>query len=198
MKYYFLRHGITSINKNNLCLGSRSDPEILPEANQKLCELAEKIKDKEFIAIYSSPLIRCLQTAYILQERLRINCEIKSDRRLIEIDFGSKYTERSFEEMRLFGDDKFLYNTNYRIPPDGESLNDVGYRIKDFLKDTTSINHKWNILVISHGLVIHSIEALVKNQNSYELMELAIRNRKKHDRIITFNYDAEITDFEEL
>ena len=77
---YIIRHGKTAMNHANLLQG-RSDIPLNEEGILQAQEAKEKLADVAFDAVYTSPLIRAVQTARILVPGL----EPVADERLIEI-----------------------------------------------------------------------------------------------------------------
>ena len=62
-KIHLIRHGITDANLKGLYIGNRTDLPLCPEGFKQLKDMRE---DKEYPYIeklYSSPMLRCRQTA---------------------------------------------------------------------------------------------------------------------------------------
>ena len=75
-KFSFSRHKKTKLNKN-IFLGQKLNPNIINH------NTSNEFKNLNFNKCYSSPSIRCLQTASIVAEK-----KIISDNNLKEIDYG--------------------------------------------------------------------------------------------------------------
>lgn len=85
MKLFLVRHGETDWNKINKLQGSTDIP-LNDKGREQAQRAAEKLKEKEFDMILSSPLKRAYETAQIINKYH--NKKIKKDIELVERDFG--------------------------------------------------------------------------------------------------------------
>ena len=159
MKLYFVRHGETVSNKNNTTTGWVDSP-----LNDEGIEQARKTSleiPMDFSEIYCSDLIRCKQTAEIINQKL--NLPIQYDARLRERNFGSlggiSWDEMSSEMKEI---DK-LQKYNYRSYG-GESAEDVKQRLFAFIEDICNTKKDKKILVVTHGGNIRMLHNLLNNQ----------------------------------
>ena len=146
---YIIRHGKTELNKANVLQG-RSDYPLNDEGIGQAKEAAKKLNSIEFDYVYSSPLIRAVQTAEIVAP----NRKIQLDDRLIEMDYG-QYEGTDLrnmpEEIRIFFSD-FVHNP----APDGmEPLAEVVKRTGAFLEEIRT--HRGNILISTHAIAMKGI-----------------------------------------
>ena len=119
-------------------------------------ESAEKLKDKQIDAIFSSDLLRTRQTAQIVGRALKI--APKFDKRLREVGFGA-LNGKSAEELLYLGFEKDRLNKRLKK---GEAYKEVLKRVMLFLK---SIDKKYsgkNILLVSHQCPLWILENKVK------------------------------------
>lgn len=97
--------------------------------------------------IYSSPLKRCVETAFFIGEPI----EISND--LIEIDFGD-WEGLTMQEIQKRNPRKFnnwLYDfKNFRMPG-GESVRSMVKRVDRFWKYVAEKHRQGNILIVTHG-----------------------------------------------
>ena len=159
MKLYFVRHGQTQFNKDGLITGQIDEP-LIEEGIQEAEATAEEM-DTNYTEIYSSDLLRCRQTAEILNRKL--NLEIKYDKRLRERHFGS-IAGKKFEDTDPTGelrkrDLSCMYD--YR-QYGGESVEDVKNRIFSFINEVKAKEGK--ILIVTHGGVVRLLHNIVNNQ----------------------------------
>lgn len=159
MKLYFARHGQTQFNKDGLITGQID--ELLIEEGVKEAEETMKNMATDFTEIYSSDLLRCKQTAEILNKKL--NLEIKYDKRLRERNFGSiaggKFQEIDPSgEMRRKDMDCIYSYREYG----GESVDDVKNRLFSFINEIK--NKKSKILIVTHGGIIRLLHNTINNQ----------------------------------
>ncbi len=167
MNLYIMRHGETFWNKEGLIQGS-SDIELTELGT----ELAEKTRDGfakdgiHFQRIYTSPYIRAVRTAEIVNEK---QCaQLMIDRRVREMCFG-KYEGLPLKKIK--DSDKniqycFSVPSLYKPDETGESFADVYERIDDFLDNEIKPleqNHDIeNVLVVCHGAVIRTFLTRIK------------------------------------
>ncbi len=161
MKMFFLRHGETDGNKEKILQG-RIDNLLNDKGRSQALNAREEIKDIIFDDVYTSPLRRAVETAMIasgLEEESLIK-----DERIMEISFGDmegRIVSRDNEKMVDF----FLHPERYEPVNNGESYDSLLERVKDFLDEMSKkyeANPKANILVVSHGALIHGIILYIK------------------------------------
>lgn len=154
MELYIVRHGETDWNKERKVQGAADIP--LNEYGIHLAEeTAVGLKDIRFDAAYSSPLVRAKKTAEVILEGR--NIEIKEDKRIQEISFGS------YEGMCISGEhmapesdkfNKFFVDTENYIPGDGgETVGQLMERTGVFLQELckNELLADKRILVATHG-----------------------------------------------
>lgn len=146
---YIIRHGKTELNKANVLQG-RSNYPLNEEGIKQAKEAAEKLRDIHFEHVYSSPLIRAVQTAKIIVPK----AEPVIDERLIEMDYGpyegSNLQNPAPEIISFFSD--FVHNP----APDGmEPLDEVVARTGDFIEDIRHLSG--DILISTHAIAMKGI-----------------------------------------
>jgi len=151
-KINLIRHGMTKANIEGLYLG-RTD---LPLCDDGIAEL-EKLKmeyDYPFAEIvYTSPLKRCVQTAY----QLYPSTELKVVDDLAECNFGD-FEGKSYKDLQYSDDFKAWLEDSVRVsPPNGESGSEFLKRSLRALSDIFNDMLEKGITdasVITHGGVI--------------------------------------------
>src|SRR6185312_5659754 len=83
---YFLRHGQTTLSRDDTFCGSGLDPELTPEGLEMAHAFSNAYQSKAWAGIYASSLRRTMQTAEPLCERLQIKLEARDE--LQEIAYG--------------------------------------------------------------------------------------------------------------
>jgi broad specificity phosphatase PhoE len=148
-----VRHGSTTVNKDN-CFRSRLDPPLDKAGIEQAKKAAEDVakEHKGFVKkIVSSPMLRALQTADFLAEKLGL--EVVQERGLISWNLGF-----------LSGKNKDEYNDilNYyvdhpkKVIPEGEALDDLETRIQEFFEKelrtegTVYFTHNSNLVTIEN------------------------------------------------
>ena len=172
MNVYLLRHGETAANKEGRIQGRIDIP-----LNDYGIELAEVTRDgiqKEgirFDKIYSSPLIRAVQTATIVRGD-REPHQIILDDRIMEMAFGKgeslfiKDIKEKPEHANL--KNCFSAPSKYIAKDGAESYEEILARAKDFLENEIKPLEGTceNVLVVCHGAMIR---ALLLNVNGWDI-----------------------------
>ena len=147
---YIIRHGQTEKNRANVLQG-RSDIPLNDSGRQQ----AEKVKDHfikagiHFELVYTSPLIRAVQTAAIIAEGIP---QVK-DERLIEMDYGPyegmDLANPAPEVLEFFRD--FVHNP---APNGMEPLQAIVVRLGSFLEEIREEAAEKNILISTHAIAM--------------------------------------------
>ena len=145
---FFIRHFKTDLNDNTF-LGQRRDPEIK--------EIKSKLQLDDIDCIYSSPMLRTIQTAEIISKKK----EIIIDKRLKEIDYGLAegldYDELHHGFPYIIEGWKSKKDMSF---PDGENTEDVLVRLKSFLKflkKDLNANNKKKIGIVTHNVILRCL-----------------------------------------
>lgn len=166
MKIYVIRHGQTDINIQNK-INALNDVDLNSEGVRQAKNLADKIKDIDYDFIISSPLIRTIHTAELLNIK---NKEMILDKRIQERDAGY-LTE---QPVSLIRDEDWwsVYPKNdYK---DAETVINVIQRVKIFLDEIKVRYKNKNIIIVTHGGVSKAIKVYFEgipddgNINTYE------------------------------
>ena len=161
MKIDFVRHGQTEFNKQGFATGKTDVP--LNEEGIKEAQKVSLAISNDYQELYCSDLLRCKQTAEILNQKL--NLPIKFDSRLGERDFGS-LTGKKISEIDPSGvlkekDKNQQYN--YR-PYGGESVEDVKERLFSFIKEIQNNIKDRKILVVTSGGIIRLLHNILSGE----------------------------------
>ena len=161
MKITLVRH--TSLNiSSNICYG-QSDVDVSIKFDEELRVLREKLLNKEFDAIYSSPLQRCHKLAQALSTDETLNFSERNivlDDRLKELHFGD-WELSSWDDIPRDIFDTWANDYANLAPPKGETFSQLHARAKSFVDDVSNHSQDKNILVITHGGLIRALIAEV-------------------------------------
>lgn len=165
LQLYIVRHGETEWNTAKRLQGWQNSS--LTENGIEGAKLLSKsLKDIRFDFIYSSPLTRALDTANYIKkddERLIILDEIK------EMGFG-KWEGLEKEKLeKLYGEEYFNFWKRPHLykPVGGETFEELKNRIKIGL-NKISENGGEKVLLVSHGVVIKTLQAMAKGHTLEE------------------------------
>lgn len=154
--FYFVRHGESEGNVAGI-LSGHLDVSLTPRGVEQAKETA-RIIPSDYEYIYSSDLLRCKQTAEIVNVR---NLPIQYDARLRERCFGT-LEGRGWKELDPEGTLRakdVAQQYDYR-PQGGESADDVEKRIFACIADIKStVPEHAKVLIVAHGGVIRLLHA---------------------------------------
>lgn len=151
-----MRHGTTAWNVEHKLQGRTDIP--LDDRGVLMAELTgQTLKEKgvRFDLVFSSPLIRALETARLIAPY----AQASTDERLVELSFGQcegKVTDIMLRSddcpFRFFKKDPVKYNEEIRLA-DGESLDSLLERTSDFLREVIEpyAGTSKRILISGHG-----------------------------------------------
>ena len=159
MKLYVVRHGETLANIQNTVSGDKESPLTMKGIAQAKA-LGLEFNDTNFDIVFSSPLLRAIDTArYITRKTVHI------DERLIERNYG-------------LNEGKLIKNTNpeelwdYNLNTskyENEPVQDLLKRVGSFLKELKANYQDKTVLVVTHSgiarAIHYNIEKLPKDGN---------------------------------
>lgn len=163
MNLYILRHGETDWNKA-LKMQGQSDIPLNDYGRELAVKTGEGLKDVDFDYVFSSPLIRAVETAEIVLAGK--NVSIEKDDRIKEISFGVYEGMRPEERPANFND--FFKAPDKFIPGEGaESYYDLCNRTKEFIESVILPLAKKepaaNVMISGHGAMNKSLLLYFKN-----------------------------------
>ena len=152
MRILLIRHG-----RQNSPLCNVNVP-LAEEGRRQAALLGERLKDEKIEAVWSSDLIRAVETADIINESLQVPREIRKDIR--EISFGDM--EGLSDEVIADRFEEFLRERSRMekdLPyPGGECAGEVVVRAVPVLKEIMEHDYE-TVAVVTHGGVIRSLVA---------------------------------------
>ncbi|AGB41628.1 alpha-ribazole phosphatase [Halobacteroides halobius DSM 5150] len=153
-----VRHGETDWNQAGRFQGSEDIP-LNDKGKSQAKKLAQRLKNKQFDAIYASDLSRAFKTAEIIADNH--NLVIKERKALQEINFGEW-------EGLTFADLQAEYQSEFEAweqdpvtngAPSGENLAKFQTRVVASLKKILIDDTSKRVLVVTHGGVVRVLVA---------------------------------------
>lgn len=162
--FYFIRHGQTDWNKNNLRMGQKDIP--LNEIGiAQAQEMQKLITSLNFSHIFYSPLQRTVQTMLIATAHL--NCNKVMLNELKEWNFGDWEGKPSGKSV--------THDIYAIVPPQGETTQVFFDRIGSALNHV--LTHDEPILIIAHGgtyyAICHYLNLPIKPIHNCQLVQFA-------------------------
>lgn len=183
---YLIRHGETDWNLQQRYQGQKDIP--LNETGIKQAKTtAEKLNGANFSALYSSDLIRAVQTANEIAKK--VNLPVVSDPSLREINQGDWEGQFIKDVLAAKGDEvRAIYMNPYTArKPGGESIAEVAERVYKCLDQLAQKHDQETIIIVSHGLAIATILCKVRNLP----LEMAIKNIPENAGVEIIQWESE-------
>ena len=155
-RIFLIRHGETEWNKQNILQG-KSDIKLSPEGIHQAQLLAEHAPFQHVHAVYSSDLIRAVNTAEILAKKF--NLPVIKMPELREMNFGDweGVPMRVLAFGQIKGFDKFFTAPERCHPPHGETFLECQARVMIGIREILANHEGQNVIVVSHGAAIRLI-----------------------------------------
>jgi len=134
-----VRHGQTAANADGLLQG-RADPPLTELGHRQAAAIAAALPTPS--AVVCSPLLRARQTA------AAFGLPVVEDDRWIELDYGG-YDGKAFSEVPAEVWARWRQDVTF-APPEGESLADVGRRVRAACEDLCDQADDEDVVVVSH------------------------------------------------
>lgn len=170
MKVYFIRHGQSMTNMQKRCGGWTQCP-LSDLGMEQAKSLAPILKDIHFDRIYSSDLLRTVQTA----KNAIPGCEPEQRWELREIGVGSTqevlHTELREKYGHAFTD--AVKNHDY-TPFGGENDQMIRERVHSFMRELETVQAENIAVVGSEGTILHMLTYVL--QANFNIHSLRIKN----------------------
>jgi broad specificity phosphatase PhoE len=174
MRIYFARHGESQANILHEISNRGLRHPLTPRGREQAALLADQLQGSPIIPIYSSPLLRALETAVILAGRLSLDYEVVDALR--EFDCGIAEGRSDAEAWKLWqgAADAWTTEMDYeqRIRG-GESFHDIQNRFVPFIEGLVREygSTPAQILCVGHGGLYWMMLPLVIGNVSYYLLK---------------------------
>ena len=177
--YYVMRHGEAENNAKNVYSSDRNKNHLTEVGRGQVLQTAELLKKKNITKIYCSPFLRTRETAELVAETIGYPKEkIIFDDRIRELEFGD-FSERPVDEYWEFMKGK-TWDFDTEVPG-GESFQDGKRRFGDFLYDINAKEKGESILIVSHGLSVELIPAIIEGADKKRSLEIFHSNMKNRN-----------------
>lgn len=175
VSFYIVRHGQTLLNSLDRAQGWADSP-LTDAGKQTAVEVGYKLKDIDFYAVYTSDMLRAVQTAeLVMRENKNPAIPIKKDSRLREWCLGSMEAENNTAFIKNVADwlgGASFAELNVRLPDVADAIykhdttgmaelfQAIEERLKTAFADMAQrhgAKENSNILVVSHAFAIKTI-----------------------------------------
>ena len=139
MTLWIVRHGRTESNASGLLLG-RADPPLDEVGRAQAASLVATIPAPA--RVVSSPLQRCVATASVF------GVDVEVDDRWIELDYG-EWDQTPLSSLPAETWARWRTDLDLR-PPGGETINELGARVRDACDDLVDAAREADVVVVTH------------------------------------------------
>jgi probable phosphoglycerate mutase len=161
MKLYFVRHGESEANTQHVISNYGSHFGLTELGRQQVHVLAERLKNLPITTMYSSPVLRAMDTADILYQSLDLPYRVSEALR--EYHCGlleGKSDEESWRLHRQYYEDWTLRQDYLSKPEGGESFVDIQQRFLPFIESLKRDDDD-HVLLVGHGGLFHLMLPLI-------------------------------------
>lgn len=154
MKLYFVRHGESVANRLREFSNSGVKHPLTETGIEQAQRLAQQLSDIPFERLYSSPVLRALQTAQIVAEKRNIHVEVTEALREWNVGIYEGTTDpKGWELHSSVQADWFFHRKPESKMPGGENLIEITKRFVPFIDDLiwSYKDTDRNILCVAHG-----------------------------------------------
>jgi alpha-ribazole phosphatase len=166
---YLARHGESDWNAANRFQG-HSDRPLTEEGRRQADALAELVAQENVDAIYSSPLIRALETARIVAARTGL--EVTELDGLREVDTGSWSGLSRADVQERFPEGFERWIAGGSGWEDGETYEEMGERVLRAIRAIAAAHPNGRVLVVSHGGPIRAVQSAAEGIDLHEFRRL--------------------------
>jgi len=161
MKLYFVRHGESEANIRHVISNYGSGFGLTERGKGQVHALAERLNDLPISTMYSSPVLRAMDTADILYQTLGLPYRVHEALR--EYNCGvleGKSDEESWRLHHHYYEEWTLHRKYDDKPEGGESFVDIRNRFVPFI-ESLKRNDDEDVLLVGHGGIFHLMLPLV-------------------------------------
>ncbi len=189
----FMRHGQAYNNVKKLLVGRNLESHLTDLGREQVKNTSQILTTIDIHKIYSSPVIRTVETAEIVSRNIGVPFE--EDERLFEIELG-KLVGMYYEDLISKHGNLFVKfycdndDENSLLEFEVESFGAVKKRISELLQEVVKKHKNENVLLVSHLDPIKAAISLIMNIKPSSVYDIQIPNAslsifKNYDNIIS-------------
>jgi len=151
---FLIRHGENEWTRTNRLAGRTEGVHLNERGQEQAAMLADLLSEQPLTSIYSSPLVRCMETAHPVAEALDLT--VQPEPRVLEVDYGD-WRGGELKELSQKPEWKAVQHhpSSFRFPG-GETLREVQSRAVGALEEIVVRHPMAAVAVFSHGDVIRT------------------------------------------
>lgn len=167
LKLYFVRHGESLANLLHEFSNTGCKHPLTKNGINQAKSLANQLSSLKITQIYSSPILRALQTAQILSDHLQSSLEITPALQEWSVGIYEGTTAQiGWDLHHQVQDDWFIHQKFDSKMPNGESFREIQARFNPFIERLVE-NGRYsdqNVVLVAHGgLYLAMLPSILKN-----------------------------------
>lgn len=173
MRFYFVRHGESEANVLGVISNRGSRHGLTEKGRGQAADLASGLRDSGITRIYSSPLLRALQTTEVLAGALGMDYEVTDALREFDCGIAEGRSDREAWELHRQVMEDWLQRGQLggRID-EGESFYDIQNRFVPFIQSLLKEQGRADAsILVGHGGLYHCMLPLVLANVSHTSVE---------------------------
>ena len=173
MKLFFVRHGETTMNREDRISGWLSDPDLTRTGENQAVAAGEKLKNRGVDVIFTSDLLRTQRTAQIIRETVDPQLPIYNDWLLRERWHGKKeFQSWTDTDWNMINQKDASYGKLYDI-----EFDNLTARTKTFIRNLQLLPVRYNcaVVVTSGGIMTEIAKILQPDYDKYETDNAEVR-----------------------
>lgn len=185
-KIFLFRHGETDWNVENRIKGQLEDvhTKFTQKGYEQIKELSTKLKESEIDAIFCSDLERTKVTALIANQEL--NLPISFHKEIRGLNMGI-FQGKTFKEFILDETVAECFK-NYDLKiPGGESINELNYRMFNFIMDVVKKTNYTNIAIVTHSAAISNVKSYISGEQYIDIDQCTLQYENEKLLVIDYN-----------
>lgn len=185
-KIFLFRHGETDWNVENRIKGQLEDvhTEFTKKGYEQIKDLSTKLKENEIDAIFCSDLERTKITALIANQELNLPISFHKEIRGLNMGIFQGKTFKEFISDETVSE--CFKNYDLKIP-EGESINELNYRIFNFIMDVVKKTSYTNIAIVTHSAAISNIKSYISGDSYVDVDQCTLQYENENISVINYN-----------
>ena len=179
MRVIFARHGESTANTLHVFSNKPSVHPLTDKGREQAIDLAKRLTGISFAAVYSSDVLRAVETSQIVCEQLGLEFTITAALREFDVgDFEGESDDTHWQQFSQLWNDWYANGLVERNVGGGENLLQIRQRLGGFLEMLVQkYSEHDTILCISHGGILFAgVPGFARNLENVVMRDLTLGN----------------------
>ena len=190
MRVIFARHGESTANTLHVFSNKPFVHPLTDKGREQAIDLAKRLTGISFAAVYSSDVLRAVETSQIVCEQLGLEFTITAALREFDVgDFEGESDDTHWQQFSQLWNDWYANGFVERNVGGGENLLQIRHRLGGFLEMLVQkYSEHDTILCISHGGILFAgVPGFARNLENVVMRDLTLGNTS----LVVLDYEGE-------